>query len=63
MNFSWAGIQQSIRQFWGKLSRPQKIITVIAPLIVAVALFSMIFWASRPQYVTLFSNMRGDKEY
>ncbi|HVJ49541.1 flagellar basal-body MS-ring/collar protein FliF [Desulfitobacterium sp.] len=57
MNFSWAGIQQSIREFWGKISRPQKIITVIAPLLVAVALFSLIFWAGRPQYVALFSNM------
>lgn len=57
MNFSWAGIQQSIREFWGKLSRPQKIITVIAPLIVAVTLFSLIFWAGRPQYVSLFSNL------
>lgn len=57
MNFSWAGIQQSIREFWGKLSRPQRIITIIAPLLVAVALFSLIFWASRPQYVALFSNI------
>ncbi|AHF07789.1 flagellar basal-body MS-ring/collar protein FliF [Desulfitobacterium metallireducens] len=57
MNFSWAGIQQSIREFWGKLSRPQKIITVIAPLIVTVALVSLILWAGRPQYVALFSNL------
>jgi flagellar M-ring protein FliF len=57
MNFSWAGIQQSIREFWGKLSRPQKIITVIAPLVVAVALISLVVWAGRPQYVALFSNL------
>lgn len=57
MDFSWAGIQKSIREFWGKLSRPQKLITVIAPLLVAVALFSLIYWASRPQYVALFTKM------
>ncbi|WP_434511460.1 flagellar basal-body MS-ring/collar protein FliF [Desulfitobacterium sp. AusDCA] len=57
MNFSWAGIQESVRNFWGKLSRPQKTITVITPLIVAVALFSLIYWASRPQYEAIFSNM------
>lgn len=57
MNFSWAGIQQSIRNFWGKLSRPQKIITVVAPLLVTIALISLILWAGRPQYVTLFSGL------
>lgn len=57
MNFSWAGIQESVRNFWGKLSRPQKMITVIAPLIVAIALISLIYWASRPQYEAIFSNI------
>lgn len=57
MDFSWAGIQQSIREFWGKLSRPQKVITVAAPLVVAIALFSLLFWASRPQYVAIFTKL------
>lgn len=54
MEFSWAGIQKSIREFWGKLSRPQKVITVAAPLAVAIALFSLLYWAGNPQYVAIF---------
>lgn len=54
MEFSWAGIKTSIREFWGKLSRPQKVITVAAPLAVAIALFSLLYWASHPQYVAIF---------
>jgi len=55
MDFSWAAMQQSWREFWQKLSRPQKIITVAAPLLVASALTVLLLWASRPQYVVLFS--------
>ena len=57
MDFSWAGIQQSVKTFWNKLTRPQKIITVIAPLLVAVALFSLIIWAGTPQYVPIFTKL------
>lgn len=57
MSFSWAGIQQSVKTFWNKLSSPQKIITIIAPLLVAVALFSLIIWASTPQYVAIFTKL------
>lgn len=57
MEFSWAGIQKSIREFWGKLSRPQKVITVTAPLAVAIALFSLLYWASNPQYVAIFTKL------
>lgn len=57
MEFSWAGIQKSIREFWGKLSRPQKVITVAAPLAVAIALFSLLYWASHPQYVAIFTKL------
>lgn len=57
MDFSWAGIQQSVKNFWSKLSRPQKIITVVAPLVVAVALVSLITWAGRPQYVALLTKL------
>jgi len=55
VNFSWAGIKQSIITFWNKLSSPQKIITVLAPLIVAGALIYLILWAGRPQYVPIFT--------
>ncbi|MDR3600713.1 MAG: flagellar basal-body MS-ring/collar protein FliF [Desulfosporosinus sp.] len=57
MDFSWAGIQQSVKTFWNKLSSPQKIITVIAPLLVAVALVSLIAWAGTPQYVAIFTKL------
>lgn len=62
MDFSWAGIKKSFHEFWSKLSRPQKVITVAAPLIVAIALFFLIFWASRPQYVKIFNNTLTDTE-
>lgn len=57
MNFSWAEIKQSILEFWGKLSRPQKIITVAAPLAVAIALISLLYWASNPSYVAIFTEL------
>jgi len=57
MDFSWAGIQQSVKTFWDRLSSPQKIITVLAPLVVAVALVSLITWAGRPQYVAIFTKL------
>lgn len=61
MNFSWAGIQQSIKTHWSKLSSPQKIITVVAPLLVAIAMIYLIAWASTPQYVAIFTKL-GDTE-
>ncbi|MBC2721913.1 flagellar basal-body MS-ring/collar protein FliF [Desulfosporosinus sp.] len=57
MNFSWAGIKQSIMTFWNNLSSPQKIITVLAPLLVAGALIYLITWAGRPQYVAIFTKL------
>ncbi|ODA42521.1 flagellar basal-body MS-ring/collar protein FliF [Desulfosporosinus sp. BG] len=57
MDFSWAGIQQSVKTFWNKLSSPQKIITVIAPLLVAGALVYLITWAGTPQYVPIFTKL------
>lgn len=57
MDFSWAGIQQSVKTFWDRLSSPQKIITVLAPLVVAVALVSLVTWAGRPQYVAIFTKL------
>ncbi len=57
MNFSWAEIKKSLLQFWTKLSRPQKIITVMAPLLVASTLVVLLIWASRPQYVPIFTNL------
>jgi flagellar basal-body M-ring protein/flagellar hook-basal body protein (fliF) len=61
MNFSWAGIQQSVKTFWSKLSTPQKIITVVAPLLVAIAMIYLITWASTPQYVAIFTKL-GDTD-
>ncbi len=57
MDFSWAGIQQSVKTFWNRLSSPQKVITVFAPLMVAVALISLITWAGRPQYVAILTKL------
>lgn len=57
MNFSWANLSKSLQEFWQKLTRPQKIITALAPLLVAGALITLILWASRPQYVPLFTKI------
>lgn len=57
MTFSLAEFRSNIQNYWKKLTSPQKIVLVLAPLIVATALFSLIFWASRPQYVVLFSKL------
>lgn len=57
MNFSWARIKQSVLTFWQRLSSPQKIITVLAPLIVAGVLIYLIVWAGRPQYVAIFTKL------
>lgn len=57
LNFSWAEIKRSVQEFWGKLSRPQKVITVAAPLAVAIALISLLYWASHPQYVAIFTEL------
>jgi flagellar M-ring protein FliF len=57
MNFSWAETKKSLLQFWNKLSRPQKIITITAPLLVASALIVLIAWAGRPQYVSIFTKL------
>ncbi|HWQ71507.1 MAG TPA: flagellar basal-body MS-ring/collar protein FliF [Desulfitobacteriaceae bacterium] len=57
MNLSWAEIKKSLLQFWDKLSRPQKIIAVLAPLLVASSLIVLIVWASRPEYVSIFTKL------
>lgn len=57
MDFSWARIKQSVMTFWNNLSSPQKIITVLAPLLVAGALIYLILWAGRPQYVVIFTKL------
>ncbi len=57
MNFSWAEFKQSLENFWGKLSRPQKIITVAAPLVVAIALIFLLIMASNPSYVAIFKDL------
>jgi len=57
MDFSWAGIQQAVKTYWSKLSSPQKTITVLAPLVVAVALIGLITWAGRTQYVAIFTKL------
>lgn len=57
MEFSWARIKESIKTFWGNLSSPQKIITVLAPLLVAGMLIYLILWAGRPQYIPIFTKL------
>lgn len=62
MDFSWAGIRQSVKTFWNKLSSPQKIITIAAPLLVAGALIYLITWASAPQYVAIFDSTLSETD-
>lgn len=57
MDFSWAAIVKSVKDFWKKLSRPQRIILIAAPLIVATVLIFIITMASKPQYVPLFTKL------
>ncbi|MEL1136115.1 flagellar basal-body MS-ring/collar protein FliF [Desulfitobacterium sp. THU1] len=57
MNFSWAEIKSSVQAFWGKLSRLQKVVTIAAPLAVAIALISLLYWASNPNYVPIFTEL------
>lgn len=57
MKFSLTEIMKSLQEFWKKLTRPQRILLVVIPVIVAVALSIFIYWASRPQYTVLFSKL------
>lgn len=57
MDLSWARIKEAVLGFWNKLSRPQRIITVVAPLAVAIALIVLLSWASQTQYVMLFTKL------
>jgi flagellar M-ring protein FliF len=57
MEFSWPGIKTSVKVFWDKLSRPQKMITVLGPLLVAGLLVALIIWSSRPQYAAIFTKL------
>jgi flagellar M-ring protein FliF len=57
LNFSLSEILNSLKNFWNKLTRRQKVLLVLAPLVVATALSSLIFWASRPQYASLFTKL------
>lgn len=57
MAFSWAGVKTWAKEFWQKLTRPQKVITIVAPLLVLIALSSLIIWAGRTEYVPLFSKI------
>lgn len=55
MNFSES--LNNILQQWKKLTRPQKVASIVAPLIGAIALITIILWANRPQYVPLFTKL------
>jgi flagellar M-ring protein FliF len=57
LNFSLAEVLNSLQNYWKKLTSPQRIVLVMAPLLVALALFSLIYWASRPHYVALISKL------
>ncbi|NLI94171.1 MAG: flagellar M-ring protein FliF [Peptococcaceae bacterium] len=61
MNFSLTEILNSVKNYWKKLTRPQKVVLVLAPLVVATALLSLIYWASRPQYETLFTKLSSNE--
>ena len=58
---SFNQILNSLTSYWKKLTRSQQTTLVLAPLIVAVALFTLIFWASRPQYVPLFNQLSASE--
>ena len=61
MNFSWPETIKSLQKSWKNLNRSQKILSVTAPLVVAIALLSLIYWASRPQYVDLFTKLSAEE--
>jgi len=61
LNFSLAEIINSLQNFWKKLTHPQKVLLVVMPLIVAITLLTLIFWASRPQYVDLFTKLQTNQ--
>ncbi|KUO65607.1 MAG: flagellar M-ring protein FliF [Gracilibacter sp. BRH_c7a] len=61
MNFSFAEIINSMQNYWKKLTRSQQTVLVLAPLIVGTALFVLVFWASRPQYVVLFNKLSASE--
>lgn len=57
MKFSWAGVKNWIVEFWQKLTSPQKVITIVAPLLVLTALISLVSWAGKIEYVSLFNDL------
>ncbi|MCL1917705.1 MAG: flagellar M-ring protein FliF [Peptococcaceae bacterium] len=58
MNFSLQKILESIKNFWGKLSNVQRILLIGGPLIVIIVAVTLGLWASQPQYVTLFTDLK-----
>ncbi len=52
-----------LKDTWAKLSKLQKAIVVGVSAAVLAVLVILVFWASNPQYVPLFSNLSTQDEY
>lgn len=61
MDFSLAKIKSSLQNYWEKLTLQQKTVLIGAPLLVALCLFGLVFWASRPEYVALFNKLNDNE--
>ncbi len=57
MNFSFTEIIKSIQNFWGNITKPQRVVLIAAPLVVLTALTILIIWASTPTYAVIFSKL------
>jgi flagellar M-ring protein FliF len=57
VKISWVTVRDAAIAFWQKLTKPQKIITIAAPLLVITLLTTLIIWASTPQYAPLFTKL------
>lgn len=61
MKFSLTEMLNALNDYWKKLTRLQRVVLVLAPLIVATVLLTIIFWASRPQYIVLFNKLSANE--
>ncbi len=50
-------IQTNFQKYWQKLSGAQKATVVILAILILASLVAVTFWATRPQYSVLFSNL------
>ncbi|MDA8441534.1 MAG: flagellar basal-body MS-ring/collar protein FliF [Peptococcaceae bacterium] len=54
MNFSIQNVIASLRSMWQKLSKGQRMVTVIIPVVLLTSILTLVWWAGRPDYTSLF---------